>query len=312
MKDSNRVVDFLIYKNHYALIEKLNVFLGNHKKRIICRRCLVSYTSENMLMIYKPKRENNEIITISASSESQLHWKNHFHKNPLYFRIIADFEDDNQIDNSSIRNKTTNIYKQNPVCNGYYIISELKEVLQSGYFESPLGYNNIDCFVDEVLKLENKMAVYFENTRKDIIMTEEDEEDYKINVICRFCENIESDKVRDHCQLTGKNRGPAHTTCNINVTEQQSNFIRFVFHNFSNYECHLTFKKLVDTKNDKVKLKIIPKTNEENISVRYGFTRFTDSYRFLSSSLDSLVKTLLDNSHKSLEKVKKFFIMMKY
>ena len=32
------------------------------------------------------------------------------------------------------------------------------------------------------------MAFYFKNTKKDIIMTEEDEEDYRNNNICRFCE----------------------------------------------------------------------------------------------------------------------------
>ena len=32
------------------------------------------------------------------------------------------------------------------------------------------------------------MAFYFKNTNKDIIMTQEDEEDYKNNNICRFCE----------------------------------------------------------------------------------------------------------------------------
>ena len=34
------------------------------------------------------------------------------------------------------------------------------------------------------------------------------------------------------------------------------------------------FKKLVDKTNDKVKYKIIPKTNEEYISVRYGCGTF--------------------------------------
>ena len=32
--------------------------------------------------------------------------------------------------------------KKNPVCNGYYIISESNDVLKSGYYESPLGYGN--------------------------------------------------------------------------------------------------------------------------------------------------------------------------
>ena len=86
-----------------------------------------------MLRMHKPKCENNDITTIRTSSESHLHWKNHFHKNPLYFRIYADFEADNEKDNSIVGNKTTNIFKQNPVLNGYHIVSELENVLKSGY-----------------------------------------------------------------------------------------------------------------------------------------------------------------------------------
>ena len=48
---------------------------------------------------------------------------------------------------------------------------------------------------------------------------------------------------------------------------------------------------MVDEKNDKGKFEIIPKTNEEDISVTYGCIRLIDSYRFQSSSSDSLVKT---------------------
>ena len=75
-------------------------------------------------------------------------------------------------------------------------------------------------------------------------MTEDDEEDFKNNNFCRFCkENIESgpDKVRDHCHLTGKNQGPAHSKFIINVTRKQSSFSPFVFHNFSNYDCQQFF-----------------------------------------------------------------------
>ena len=34
-------------------------------------------------------------------------------------------------------------------------------------------------FVDEVMKLENKMVFYFKHTKKDIIMTEKDQEECK-------------------------------------------------------------------------------------------------------------------------------------
>ena len=301
--DSDRVIDLGNYKNHYVLIKKLDVFLEDHNKKFICRRCLNSYTSENMLIKHKPKCENNDITSIKTSNESHLHWKKHFHKNPLYFRIYADFQADNEKDDSIIGNKTTNIYKQNPVLNGYHIVSELEDVLKSEYYQSPLGYDNVYWFVDGVIKLENKMAFYFKNTNKDIIMTDKDEEDYENNNICQFCEkNIESDKVRDHCHLTGIYRGPAHSKCNINVTQKQSNFIPFIFHNFSNYDCHMFFKKLVDKKKDKVDFDIIPKTNEEYISVTYGCIRFIDSYRFLSSGLDSLVKNLDEDDFEILKK----------
>ena len=73
--------------------------------------------------------------------------------------MYADFEADNEIDTSSRGdelssgvkngNKTTNIYKRNPECIGYYIVSELNDVLKSGSDESPLGYNNANWYLDE-------------------------------------------------------------------------------------------------------------------------------------------------------------------
>ena len=79
-----------------------------------------------------------------------------------------------------------------------------------------------------------------------------------------------------------------------------------MFHNFSNYDCHMFFKKLVDKKNDRVNFDIIPKTNEKYISVRYGCIRFIDSYRFLLMSLDGLVKNINKDSFKIFKK--KFLI----
>ena len=103
------------------------------------------------------------------------------------------------------------------------------------------------------------MAFYFKNTEKDNLMIEEDEKDCRNINICRFCEKeILSDKVRDHCHSTESYRGAAHNKCKVNVTQRQSNFIPFIFHNFSNSDCHIFFKKLVDKKNDKVNFDFIP------------------------------------------------------
>ena len=149
------------------------------------------------------------------------------------------------------------------------------------------------------------MNFWFKNTKEDIIMTEENKKDFENNNICRYCEKyIELDKVKDHCHLTGIYRGPAHSECNLKVKQKDSNFLTIGLHNFSNYDCHMFFKQLVDRKKD-VKFEIIPKTDEKYISVRYGCIKFIDTYRSLSSSLDKLVQTLVDNSHKTLKNLKK-------
>ena len=302
--ESDKVIDLLIYKNHYVLIKKLNVFIGKRDCRYVCRKCLNSCTNNSMLVKHKKLCKENQ--QLKTSSISHIYWNKYFQKNKLYFRIYADFEADDKKENIKIGDKTTNIYKQEPVCNGYQIISDLEDVLKTEYHKSPLGHENVNWFVDEIIKLENKMNFWFKNTNEDIIMTEEDKQDFENDNICRYCEkNIEINEVRDHCHLTGKYRGPAHNECNLQVKQKDSNFITIGLHNFSNYDCHMFFKTLVDRKKDNVKFEIIPKTDEKYISVNYGCIKVIDTYRFLSSSLDKLVKTLVDNSHKTLKNLKK-------
>ena len=50
--------------------------------------------------------------------------KKNFLRNPLYSKNYAELEADNEIDTSNIGNKKTNVYKQNPLCNGYFRIKQ--------------------------------------------------------------------------------------------------------------------------------------------------------------------------------------------
>ena len=76
--ESDKVIDLLIYKNHYALIKKLHVVLGDLNKSFVCRRCLNSYTCENALIKHKEKCGDDNICTIRTSNESHLYWKKTF------------------------------------------------------------------------------------------------------------------------------------------------------------------------------------------------------------------------------------------
>ena len=47
-------------------------------------------------------------------------------------------------------------------------------------------------------------------------MINEDEEIYNNSQVCWICkQKLNTDNVRDHCQVTGKFRGPAHDKCNL-------------------------------------------------------------------------------------------------
>ena len=55
---------------------------------------------------------------------------------------------------------------------------------------------------------------------KELVMTIEDNENFKNSTKCWICENdyVDNDvKVRDHCYITRKYRGSAHKDININI-----------------------------------------------------------------------------------------------
>ena len=92
----DRNIGLAIYINHFALIKKLKVFIGKKDIKNVSRRCLNSYTSENMIIKHQQQCIQKQITSIRTSSESHLDRMNHFHRNLLSFRIYAVFEADNE------------------------------------------------------------------------------------------------------------------------------------------------------------------------------------------------------------------------
>ena len=90
-------------------------------------------------MVHKPKCEFYDTNTNRNSSESHLYWKNHFHKNPIYFKKYAVFKADSEIDTSNKSNKATNFCNRIPVLNGYRIISKTDDILKGGDYNFSLG-----------------------------------------------------------------------------------------------------------------------------------------------------------------------------
>ena len=79
---------------------------------------------------------------------------------------------------------------------------------------------------------------------------------------CHICEGeLGDDKVVDHCHLTGRYRGAAHSKCNLEFKVPK--FFPVIFHNLSGYDSHLFIKKLGVTEG---KINCIPLNDEKYIS----------------------------------------------
>ena len=103
-------------------------------------------------------------------------------------------------------------------------------------------------------------------------------------------------KVEDHCHIPGKYRGSAHRDCNINVLLNHK--IPIVFQNLKNYDSHLIMQGLGKFN---LKINVTPNGLEKNMSFSINSKlSFIDSFHFLSSSLDSLVKNLANDDFKYL------------
>ena len=79
---------------------------------------------------------------------------------------------------------------------------------------------------------------------KNLIMSEKEEEQFQSSNTCWIWEKLiddDDEKVRNHCQVTGKFRGAAHWSCNINL---QLTKVPVIFHNLRGYDSHLIFDEL--------------------------------------------------------------------
>ncbi|XP_039278288.1 uncharacterized protein LOC120350099 [Nilaparvata lugens] len=140
-------------------------------------------------------------------------------------------------------------------------------------------------------------------------LTKYEEIKFQKTKICHICEkpfndDINYEKVKDHCHLSGKYRGAAHKSCNLNFKLPQT--IPIYCHNMSGYDTHLYIKEL--SKKYK-KVDLIANTDEKyinySINSGYGYEfgednkprknikfSFVDTFRFMASSIEKLAKSL--------------------
>ena len=164
------------------------------------------------------------------------------------------------------------------------------------YLSGDAVYNFINDMIEERKYYSDVLKKLF---NKELVMTKDDNKKFKNSTKCWICDNDYIDKnvkVRDHCHITGKYRGSAHRDCTINL--KLNHKIPAVFHNLKNYNFHLITQELGKFN---LKINVILNGLEKHLSFNINNTlSFIDSFQFLSSSLDSLVKNLGEDDFKYL------------
>ena len=115
----------------------------------------------------------------------------------------------------------------------------------------------MDWFVNKVEKLENKTVFFsIKINKKDIIMTEKDEE-YNRNIkTCGFCEKKSNRlmlEINVICQVNVEDQAIVFV---ILMSHRKVVFLSQFFHKFSNYVCDMFFKGLADKKMMKKSLRL--------------------------------------------------------
>ena len=106
-----------------------------------------------------------------------------------------------------------------------------KLVCVDNKFSKPIvvsrGENADYKFIEAILKeYEYFIKIMKKPFNNNLIMTEKEEENFRLSNKYWICEKlVEDEKVRDHSQITGKYRGAAHWSCNVNLKLTKKIFI---------------------------------------------------------------------------------------
>lgn len=294
---SENHVDLLLIgnakKSHYVWIKKFDALFCNHSKNSwlhMCRFCLRPFYTENSWKTHNEidctSVEKGVKTTFPPKEASILKFKNWWKKIRAPFVIYADFEA------ILLKDEDSNERTHRASMYAYKIVSS------DPNYNKPIriyrGKKTVTDFLEH-LKTDSEKLYKLMNRYPDVKdckkdMTSEENEIYDNATHCHICEEkLDNDKVLDHCHFTGKYRGAAHNECNENYWKRDRRIPVF-FHNMKNYDAHFIIRKIAKVFDEDPE--IIAQNFEKYMTFTVGRVRFLDTFNFMASSLDSLVKNL--------------------
>ena len=266
-KSNEQVLNVLLISNeeksHYVFIKDFNrlmyseVKTKNQHKKHFCMSCLQNFTTKEILNNHRERCLLINGTQTAIYEKGTIKFKNFDKLIPIPFKIYADSECFLKKTNIDL-SEHTKLYQK-------HIANSMgaKLVCIDNRFTLPTkiftGSNCINEFLKWIFEQEKQTnEIIIKHFNKKLKMTTEDEENYQNSNDCWICdEKIIKDKLRDHCHITGKYRGPAHRQCNLKLKIPRK--LPIIFHNLERYDGHLIFRELNKFKD--IDIQVIPKSS---------------------------------------------------
>ena len=309
---------------HFTAIKSLSRLLSGKNsntkhKQHFCMNCLQGFTQELSRDQHQAYCKDNVSIRVEMPKQgSTVEFKDGQNQFKVPFIMYADFESilepmgPVELGSPNPSQPYTNEVNQHTP-SGWCVYSKFAY----GDIDNPRrlyrGKDCIETFCNYIKGEVHRLYHMFPELPMDPL-TKKQWKKYKKATKCHICYKpftLKDPKVRDHCHYTGLYRGPAHSLCNLRY--KIPSYIPGVFHNLSGYDAHLFIRELGGHASD---MEVIAKNKEDYISFSIKVPvdtyidkngeekdklielRFIDSFKFMSSSLDSLTKILVRGGKK--------------
>lgn len=303
---------------HFVLINKIETLFskkdkaGRLRSKTVCHLCQATFTSSESEKFLKHKK----FCTNVRSQFQEMPEKNYklkfdesdFNKQYLNeYVIFYDFEcllkdTDNTCEKCLTickcieERKSFSEIQQNhvPILYNVHIIDNKNKIIDQKTKYCPKGdaaeqllkylFRHQDQWLEDMRGDEEKMYLSMEQ-KKGILKKQHNR--------CRHCRKKcsfeKDDLVVDHSHYSGVIHGITHNLCNLNRSRKKK--IPIFAHNAMGYDSHFILDALVKLrKKDSMYLKVIPYNIQQYRAIFAKNFCFLDSYQFLFSGLDSLMK----------------------
>lgn len=314
-----RIMNLLLIKNeqkveHYVYISKLDVLVCGNKfnengthvasQKYVCPNCLHAYSSQELLLkhrtngcdLFEPTRTvlPQPIKTENGGSfQPTIRFQNYTRKFKAPVVVYADFEtiiEPIDVEHNNNVSSTSKTSHHTPCGYCFNVVSEFPQ-LNMG-LKLYRGQDAATKFIHALLECSDKIKEIL-SVETPMVITPQQEREFAQCNTCHICDKRiknSSEKVRDHCHITGLYRGCAHQDCNINFNYKNYR-VPVYFHNLKGFDGHILIQALREL--NFTNIRVIAQNFEKYMTLSFSNVQFLDSFAFLSSSLDKLSSNLL-------------------